>query len=80
MNETYQTQVKKYLLDGLYVFAAAAYDLSLQHALEDFGDETLALHFVLNVRVVAKARLYQILQQEQQELLRIGLSTYFELV
>jgi hypothetical protein len=67
-------------LNSLDVLAAAAYDLSFQHALEHFGNEALTLHLVLDVRVVAETGLYQVFKEEQQELLGVCLLSDFELV
>ena len=39
------------------MIAATTYDLSLKHALKYLRDKTLALHFILNIQVVAEARL-----------------------
>jgi urea transporter len=67
-------------LDGLDMLATTTDDLSFEHALKHFWDEALTLHFVLNVWMISKARLDQVLQQKQQELLGIRLLSDLKLV
>ena len=75
-----QTQIEEYFLKVFGIFARATYDLTLKHALKNFGNERLTLHFVFDILVVAKTRINKILQEEIKEFLGIALLTNFELV
>lgn len=78
--KTYQTEIQEDLLDRLYVLAAATDNLSLEHALENFGNEALTLHLVLNLRVVAETGLDKVLKEQEEKLLGVWLLTNLKLV
>lgn len=75
-----QTQIQEYFLKVFGIFARATYYLTLKHALKNFGNKRLTLHFVFYILVVAKTRINQILQEEIKEFLCIALLTNFKLV
>ena len=77
---TYQTQIKKDFLYGLDMLAWATNDLSLQISLENLGYERLNLHFVLDVQMVAKTWLNQILEKNYEKFLSVTLFAYLELI